>query len=337
MLNKMKNIIITGGAGYIGSHVAVSLLENNYNVIIIDNFSNSYLETIQNIEKITRKKITLFTANVNDKSALQQVFKQYEIYAVIHLAGYKSVLESQESPLTYYDNNLTTTITLLEVMKENNCHKIVFSSSATVYGNAQLPLTEDKPLTPVSPYGKTKAYIENILSDLAASDPTWRIVILRYFNPVASHSSGLLVEKSKGKVNNLFPNLINTDFRTQPFNIYGNDYPTPDGTCQRDYIHITDLALAHLTALEKINQFNCEVFNIGTGVPYSVKLIVEEFEKAIGFNLNKIYQPRRTGDVAVSCADVNKAFKVLGFKAQRDIKQMCADAAKTFKDVHNLK
>jgi len=326
----MKRILITGGAGYIGSHIVVELLRAGYEVTIVDNFCTSKPSIIDNIKKITQKNFDLIKGDVRDENLLHKVFAKHPYYAVVHLAGYKAVGESVSAPLNYYDNNLISTISLLKAMKHHNCKRLVFSSSATVYGEpAKLPLTEKSPLNPVNPYGRTKLMIEEMLKDLYASDNEWNIASLRYFNPVASHESGLLEEDPLGIPNNLFPILLKVARgHMKELSIFGNDYPTPDGTAKRDYIHVVDLAKGHLAALEKIENMGFAVFNLGTGVSFSVLEVVEEFEKALGRALPKRVVDRRAGDVVEYLACVKKAKEELNFEAKRDLQDMCKNAVR---------
>jgi len=329
----MKKILLTGGAGYIGSHIAVELLQSNYEVVIVDNFSTSKPSIINNIKLITGKDLALVKGDVRDFSLMNDIFAKNDFYAVIHLAGYKAVAESVQNPINYYDNNLISTISLLKAMKDSDCRKIIFSSSATVYGEPKdLPLIESSQTLPVNPYGRTKLAIENILKDVERSDNSWRIVSLRYFNPVASHPSGLINEDSLGAPNNLFPILLKVaKGELDCIQIFGNDYPTKDGTAKRDYIHIKDLSCGHLAALEKIENIGYDVFNIGTGKSHSVLEVLNEFENALGKSLNKKIAPRREGDAIEYLADVSYAKKILGFQTTKTLKDMCQDAVRHIK------
>ena len=324
----MKKVLLTGGAGYIGSHIAVQLLQSGYEVAIVDNFSTSKPQIITAIGQITGKKLDVVAADVRDEAIMSDLFIKNDFYAVVHLAGFKAVGESVAVPLNYYDNNLICTISLLKAMKKSSCRRIIFSSSATVYGEPDsLPLNEKSPLRPANPYGRTKLMIEQILSDLQSSDDSFKIACLRYFNPVASHPSGLIDEDPLGIPNNLFPILMRAARgQMDCLSIFGDDYKTADGTAKRDYIHISDLADGHLAALKKIEDIGFDIFNIGTGKSYSVLEVVTEFERALGKSLNKKMQPRRLGDVAEYLADVFKAERVLGFKAQKTLSDMCKDA-----------
>ncbi len=322
-------ILLTGGIGYIGSHTLVELLENNYEVVVIDNFFNSKKEVIENIKKITNKDFKFYEGDVCDKSILRKIFEENKIDAVIHFAGYKAVGESVKKPLMYYRNNLDSTLSLLEIMDEFNCKNLVFSSSATVYGKPEtLPIKESSPLSATNPYGETKLVIETILKDLYKSDNEWNIVILRYFNPVGAHESGLIGENPNGIPNNLMPYIVKVATKEYDhLNIFGNDYSTVDGTGVRDYIHVVDLALGHVKAIEYINK-NCglDVINLGTGKGYSVLEMVKAFEEANDINVPYEIQERRPGDIDACYADVSYANEKLGFVAHKDLKDMCKDA-----------
>ena len=322
-------ILLTGGIGYIGSHTLVELLENNYEVVVIDNFFNSKKEVIENIKKITNKYFKFYEGDVCDKSILRKIFEENKIDAVIHFAGYKAVGESVKKPLMYYRNNLDSTLSLLEIMDEFNCKNLVFSSSATVYGKPEtLPIKESSPLSATNPYGETKLVIETILKDLYKSDNEWNIVILRYFNPVGAHESGLIGENPNGIPNNLMPYIVKVATKEYDhLNIFGNDYSTVDGTGVRDYIHVVDLALGHVKAIEYINK-NCglDVINLGTGKGYSVLEMVKAFEEANDINVPYEIQERRPGDIDACYADVSYANEKLGFVAHKDLKDMCKDA-----------
>ena len=323
------NVLVTGGCGYIGSHTIVELLNNGYNVISIDDFSNSKPNVLDKIKKITGKDIKFYELNICDKEKLRQVFEQNQIDAVIHFAGYKAVGESVKKPLMYYRNNLDSTLTLLETMNEFNVKKIVFSSSATVYGDPEeLPIKENAKLTTTNPYGATKLYIEGILKDLFASDNDYSIAILRYFNPVGAHQSGLLGEDPNGIPNNLMPYIMKVAKKELPeLSIYGNDYDTIDGTGVRDYIHVVDLAQGHLKALEYIDKHKgVDCYNLGTGHGYSVLQMVETFTK-----VNKVMVPykivaRRDGDIACCYADTEYAKKKLNWEAKYDLTDMVKSA-----------
>ena len=320
-------ILVTGGLGYIGSHTVVELLDNNYDVVIIDNLSNSKIETLDKLEKITGKKIKYYQDDVCDKGALRKIFKENKIDAVIHFAGYKAVGESVAKPLMYYRNNIDSTLTLLEVMEENNCFNIIFSSSATVYGKPEsLPIYEDFPLSTTNPYGTTKLFIEYILKDLYVSNNNWNITILRYFNPIGAHESGLIGEDPNGIPNNLMPYIVKVANGELPvLSIFGDDYDTVDGTGVRDYIHVVDLAKGHVLAL-KNNELGVKIYNLGTGKGTSVLELVNAFEKVNGLEINKKIAPRRPGDIDACYAACDKAFKELGFKAEKTIDEMCRDS-----------
>lgn len=321
-------VLVTGGAGYIGSHTCILLIEAGYDIVVFDNFCNSSIESIKRVEKIINKKITLCEGDIRSKEDLQNVFDTYDIDSVIHFAGLKAVGESVELPLKYYDNNIVGTLVLCEVMKKNNCKKIVFSSSATVYGDPHTtPIKEDFPLSATNPYGKTKLYIEEILRDLFVSDNIWQIVLLRYFNPVGAHESGLIGEDPNGIPNNLMPFISQTAVKKREFlSIFGDDYDTHDGTGVRDYIHVVDLAMGHVKALNIIDTLeNVLTVNLGTGNGYSVLDMVREFQSASGKEVPYKIAARRSGDVAKCFADPSYAFEVLGWKANKGIKQMCED------------
>ncbi|WP_456485262.1 UDP-glucose 4-epimerase GalE [Hydrogenimonas sp.] len=322
----MKKIFVTGGAGYIGSHTCVELLNAGYEVVVYDNLSNSSEEAIRRIEKITGKPLTFIKGDIRDADALEKAMKGCD--AVIHFAGLKAVGESVEKPLEYYDNNVCGTVTLLETMQKNGPKAIVFSSSATVYGDPDfLPLTENHPLRTTNPYGQTKLVIEGILRDLFQSDKSWRITILRYFNPVGAHESGLIGEDPQGIPNNLMPFISQVAVgRRDHLNVYGGDYDTHDGTGVRDYIHVVDLAKGHLAALKALESGpQCEAVNLGTGKGYSVLDMVKAFEKASGQNVPYEITDRRPGDIAACYADPTKAKEKLGWQADFGIEKMCED------------
>lgn len=322
------SIIVTGGAGYIGSHTCVELLNLGYDVTVIDNLSNSKEESIKRVCEITGKKVTFYKADLLDKEALKEIFKKTDTEAVIHFAGLKAVGESVELPLKYYQNNVTGTLNLCEVMSEHNIKNIVFSSSATVYGDPyKLPITEDFPLKTTNPYGRTKLMIEEILGDLYNADKTWNIVILRYFNPVGAHISGLIGEDPNGIPNNLVPYISQVAIgKLKQLHVFGNDYPTIDGTGVRDYIHITDLALGHISALERLRKgLGFSVYNLGTGKGYSVLQMVSAFSKASGKEITYKISDRRPGDIAGCYCDPTKAKIELGWVAGKGIDEMCRD------------
>lgn len=322
-------ILVTGGTGYIGSHTCVELLNSGYDVVIIDNLCNSKREVVDKIESITSKKVKFYEEDVCNKEALQTIFKENKIDAVIHFAGLKAVGESVQKPLMYYRNNLDSTLSLLEVMNEYNCKQLVFSSSATVYGTPKsLPIKEDFPLSTTNPYGSTKLMIEDILRDLYISDNDWSIALLRYFNPIGAHSSGLIGENPNGIPNNLMPYIIKVATGELPIlNVFGDDYDTKDGTGVRDYIHVVDLALGHLKAIERIaNTKGVDTYNLGTGEGYSVLELVKTFERVNGIKVNYQITDRRPGDIAACYADPSKAKELLDWQAQKNIEEMCYDS-----------
>lgn len=325
-------IFVTGGAGYIGSHTCVELLDAGYDVTVFDNFSNSHPEALGRVERITGKKLHLVRGDIRDRTALVVALRESGASAVIHFAGLKAVGESVTQPLAYYDNNVAGTLRLLEAMGECGVKTLVFSSSATVYGDPiQLPITEDHPLSTTNPYGRTKLIIEEILRDLHRSDASWRLGILRYFNPAGAHASGLIGEDPQGIPNNLLPFVGQVAMGRRAYlNVWGHDYPTPDGTGVRDYIHVVDLALGHLkalTALERSQELTgCLTVNLGTGIGYSVLDIVRAFEQASGQPVPYKIAPRRSGDVASCYAEPQRAFELLGWRAERGLSAMCTDA-----------
>ena len=323
-------ILLAGGAGYIGSHTAVQLLNEGHEVIIIDNYTNSDPEAINRIETITGKKVLAYDADVKDQKAVKLVFCQNKIDCVIHFAGLKAVGESVEHPLMYYRNNIDTTLTLLECMRGFGVKNIVFSSSATVYGEeCSMPCMETmKRGGCTNPYGWTKYMMEQILEDVAKAYPEMSVVLLRYFNPVGAHESGLIGENPKGVPNNLMPYVTQVAVgKREKLTVFGGDYATPDGTCRRDFIHVMDLAQAHVKAIEYAAEHKgVEVFNIGTGTPYSVLDIINTFEKVNGVKVNYEIGPRRAGDLPEVWANVDKAAKVLHWRAERDLAAMCRDA-----------
>ncbi len=323
------SILVTGGAGYIGSHTCVLLLEAGYEVVVLDNLSNSSPKSIGRVEKITGKKMKFYECDILDKDGMRKIFSENDIDAVIHFAGLKAVGESVAEPLKYYENNISGTVCLLEVMNEFDVKKMVFSSSATVYGMTdKVPLTEDLPTSANSPYGQTKLMIEQILTDLAVSDKEWSISLLRYFNPVGAHESGNIGENPKGIPNNLMPYITQVaSGKLEQLSIFGNDYPTKDGTGVRDYIHVVDLADGHLKALNKINNTKgVMIHNLGTGVGYSVLDLVNAFEEANNLKINYKFAPRRPGDVVICYADPSKAKRELGWEAKKTIVDMCRDS-----------
>lgn len=318
-------VLVTGGAGYIGSHTLVQLLENNQDVVVIDNLSNASVESLARVENITGKPITFYQGDVLNKALLQKIFTDHSITAVIHFAGLKAVGESVEQPLRYYENNVTGTLSLCEVMHQFNVKNLVFSSSATVYGDpASLPITEDFPTSATNPYGQSKLMVEHILADLYQADNKWNIAILRYFNPVGAHPSGLIGEDPNDIPNNLMPFISQVAVgKRKSLNVWGNDYDTTDGTGVRDYIHVVDLANGHLKALQKIaTKPGLVTYNLGTGNGYSVLDMVKAFEAACGHSIAYTIEPRRPGDIAACYANPSKANQELGWRATHSIKDM---------------
>lgn len=326
----MKNILITGGAGYIGSHTAVELLNSGYEVIVYDNLCNSSKESLKRVEELTGKTVKFYEGDVCDAKALEDMFNKESIDAVIHCAALKAVGESVQKPLLYYQNNITGTLTLMDVMSRVNVKNIVFSSSATVYGNPEtMPITEDCPKGQcTNPYGWTKSMMEQIMSDVQKADPEWNVILLRYFNPVGAHESGRIGEDPKGIPNNLMPYISQVAVgKLEKLGVFGDDYDTPDGTGVRDYIHVVDLAVGHVKAVDYLAKNpGLDVINLGTGVGYSVLDMVKAFSKACGKDLPYEIKPRRAGDIAMCYADPAKAEKVLGWKATRGLDEMCADS-----------
>lgn len=324
-------ILVTGGAGYIGSHTVLELLELGKDVIVIDNLSNSSKESLLRVESITGKAPIFYEQDLLDRTALSKIFSSHQIDSVIHFAGYKAVGESVQKPMMYYQNNLDSTIILCEVMKEHNVKNLVFSSSATVYGDPEsVPITEESSLSATNPYGRTKLFIEYILKDLYKSDESWNIALLRYFNPVGAHKSGLIGEDPNDIPNNLMPYVSQVAVgKLEQLSVFGDDYPTPDGTGVRDYIHVVDLALGHLKAIDKLKSDpGLVIYNLGTGKGTSVLDMIKAFEDASGKTVNYKIGPRRAGDIATCYADPAKAEKELGWIAKRGIKEMCEDAWK---------
>lgn len=326
----MKNILITGGAGYIGSHTAVELLNSGYEVIVYDNLCNSSKESLKRVEELTGKTVKFYEGDVRDAKALEDMFNKESIDAVIHCAALKAVGESVQKPLLYYQNNITGTLTLMDVMSRVNVKNIVFSSSATVYGNPEtMPITEDCPKGQcTNPYGWTKSMMEQIMSDVQKADPEWNVILLRYFNPVGAHESGRIGEDPKGIPNNLMPYISQVAVgKLEKLGVFGDDYDTPDGTGVRDYIHVVDLAVGHVKAVDYLAKNpGLDVINLGTGVGYSVLDMVKAFSKTCGKDLPYEIKPRRAGDIAMCYADPAKAEKVLGWKATRGLDEMCADS-----------
>ncbi|HET6528310.1 MAG TPA: UDP-glucose 4-epimerase GalE [Balneolaceae bacterium] len=323
------NILVTGGAGYIGSHTVLELLNQDENVIVVDNLSNSKKEALDRVEEITDRELTFYEADLLDKKALDKIFNAHDIDSVIHFAGYKAVGESVSKPLKYYQNNITGTLFLCEVMKKHGVMNLVFSSSATVYGDPhKVPIKEDFPLSATNPYGRTKLFIEEILRDLFISDENWNIALLRYFNPVGAHKSGKIGEDPNDIPNNLMPYITQVAVgKLDELSVFGDDYPTPDGTGVRDYIHVVDLAIGHLKALEKLKSNPGVVaYNLGTGQGYSVLDVVKAFEKASGKEVPFKITARRPGDIASCYADPSKAEEELNWKAEHDLLDMCKDS-----------
>jgi len=321
-------ILVTGGAGYIGSHTCLELLNAGYEVTVIDNHANSNRKSLERVAALTKKPLECHDADLCDATALHRVFESKPIHAVVHFAGLKAVGESVEFPLQYYANNVSATITLCRAMLEHDIRDLVFSSSCTVYGDPErVPVTEGCALAPVNPYGRSKRMIEQILEDLHRSDPDWNIAILRYFNPVGAHASGRIGEDPTGIPNNLFPYLAQVAIGRLPeLRVFGNDYPTPDGTGIRDYIHVVDLALAHIKALERIGKVpGMHTYNLGTGRGCSVLEAVQAFEKAAGRKIPYRVVPRRSGDIAAAYADPSRARVEMGWTAQRELDEMCVD------------
>lgn len=323
-------ILVTGGAGYIGSHIVVELLNADYEVVVIDNLVNSYIEVLDRIKQITNKHFVFYEIDMCNEIELNRVFKNNDIEACIHLAGLKSVGDSVNDPLEYYRNNIGGTMNLLKLMKKHNVKNIVFSSSASVYGEPEcVPITEKHVVgNCASPYGRTKYMIEQMLTDLYKSDPEWSMISLRYFNPIGAHKSGLIGECSKGKTSNLMPNIIKAAIGDLGFmNVYGYDYNTPDGTCIRDYIHVVDLALGHVKAIEKLKDIKGHLtYNLGTGYGYSVLDVINTFESTNGVKVPYVLEDQRKGDVSVCYADASLAFKELNWKPQYELIAMCEDA-----------
>ena len=323
-------ILVTGGAGFIGSHTVVELQNAGYDVVVIDNLSNSSEKSLERVEKITGKPVKFYKVDILDREGLEEIFNKESIDSCIHFAGLKAVGESVAKPWEYYQNNITGTLTLVDVMRKHNCKNIIFSSSATVYGDpAFIPITEECPKGQcTNPYGWTKSMLEQILSDMQKADPEWNVILLRYFNPIGAHKSGTIGENPNGIPNNLMPYITQVAVGKLPqLGVFGNDYDTHDGTGVRDYIHVVDLALGHVKALKKIeDKSGLNIYNLGTGVGYSVLDIVKNFEAAAGKEIPYVIKERRAGDIATCYADPAKAEKELGWKAQYGIKEMCEDS-----------
>lgn len=322
------SILITGGAGYIGSHTCIEMLNAGFDIVVIDNLDNSSSESLKRVEKITGKNVKFYKEDVRNREALKKIFSENSIEAVIHFAGLKAVGESVREPVVYYDNNLISTIVLIEVMNEFGVKKIVFSSSATVYGVAEeMPLAEGMPLGAINPYGRTKLFIENILTDLYTADNGWCVALLRYFNPIGAHKSGLIGEDPKGIPNNLMPYISQVAVgKLEKLHVFGNDCKTVDGTGVRDYIHVVDLAAGHVKAIEwALRNTGCEAFNLGTGNGTSVLQLKDAFEKASGIKIPYVIDPRRPGDPDEVYANADKARNLLGWTAEYGIEEMCED------------
>ena len=325
------SILVTGGAGFIGSHTCVELLNAGYEVVVVDNLYNASEKALERVEQITGKKVTFYEADILDRDALNAIFDKEQVESVIHFAGYKAVGESVRKPIEYYYNNITGTLILCDVMRKHNVKNIVFSSSATVYGDpAFIPITEECPKGKITnPYGQTKGMLEQVLTDIYVSDPEWKVVLLRYFNPIGAHKSGLIGEDPKGIPNNLVPYVAQVAIgKLKCLGVFGNDYDTPDGTGVRDYIHVVDLAKGHVAAIKKVEETEPGVliYNLGTGKGYSVLDVVHAFEKACGKEIPYEIKPRRAGDIATCYADPTKAKKELGWVAQYGIEEMCEDS-----------
>ena len=324
------NILVTGGAGFIGSHTVVELQNAGYDVVVLDNLSNSSEKSLERVEKITGKKVPFYRADILDREALNAIFDKESIDAVIHFAGLKAVGESVEKPWEYYENNIAGTLTLIDVMRKHGVKNIIFSSSATVYGDPKIiPITEECPKGQcTNPYGWTKSMLEQILSDVQKADPEWNVILLRYFNPIGAHKSGTIGENPTGIPNNLMPYVTQVAVGKRPeLGVFGDDYDTPDGTGVRDYIHVVDLAIGHVKALKKIEEkAGLKIYNLGTGHPYSVLDIVKNFEEATGVKVPYVFKPRRPGDIATCYSDASKAKRELGWVAEKGIKEMCEDS-----------
>lgn len=323
-------ILVTGGAGYIGSHTCIELLNAGYEVVVLDNLYNSSEKALERVKQITGKDLTFYEADILDKEALEKIFDKEQIDGVIHFAGLKAVGESVAKPLEYYHNNMTGTFNLCDVMRKHGCKNIIFSSSATVYGDpAFIPITEECPKGKITnPYGQTKGMLEQVLTDLWVADHEWNVVLLRYFNPIGAHESGLIGEDPKGIPNNLVPYIAQVAVgKLECLGVFGNDYDTPDGTGVRDYIHVVDLAKGHVKAMKKLEPGSgVSIYNLGTGNGYSVLQVVKAFEKACGKEIKYVIKPRRAGDIATCYCDASKAKRELGWEAEKGIEEMCADS-----------
>ena len=323
-------VLVTGGAGFIGSHTCVELLENGHEVVVVDNLCNSSEKSLERVKELTGKDFAFYKGDILDDELLNKIFKENDIECCIHFAGLKAVGESVAKPWEYYNNNISGTLNLVKVMKENGCKNIIFSSSATVYGDPQeIPITENCPKGQcTNPYGWTKSMLEQILMDIYNSDKEWNIILLRYFNPIGAHKSGRIGENPNGIPNNLMPYITQVAVgKLEKLGVFGNDYDTPDGTGVRDYIHVVDLAKGHVKALKKIEEnAGLNIYNLGTGQGYSVLDIVKNFEEATGVKIPYVIKERRPGDIATSYCNPDKAYKELGWKAENGIKEMCADS-----------
>lgn len=324
------SILVTGGAGYIGSHTVVELQNAGYEVVVLDNLSNSSEKSLDRVEKITGKPVKFYKGDILDRKVLEEIFQKEEISSCIHFAGLKAVGESVAKPWEYYQNNIAGTLTLVDVMRKNHVKNIIFSSSATVYGDpVEIPITEECPKGQcTNPYGWTKSMLEQILSDMQKADPQWNVVLLRYFNPIGAHKSGTIGENPNGIPNNLMPYITQVAVgKLKELGVFGNDYDTPDGTGVRDYIHVVDLAKGHVKALKKLeDNSGLNIYNLGTGKGYSVLEIIENFEKATGVSIPYTIKPRRAGDIAACYSNAEKAQRELGWKAENGILEMCADS-----------
>lgn len=325
-----KKILVTGGAGFIGSHTCIELLNNGNEVVVVDNLYNANKKSLEVVEKVTGKKVTFYELDIRDEKKLNEVFEtEKDIFGVIHFAGLKAVGESCALPLKYYDNNVAGTTTLCRVMEKNNCKNIIFSSSATVYGDPHaLPIKEDFPLSVTNPYGRTKLMLEEILGDVYTADNEWNVVLLRYFNPIGAHESGDIGEDPSGIPNNLLPYVMQVAVgKLEKVNVFGDDFDTHDGTGVRDYIHVVDLARGHVAALKKLEKGSgLTKYNLGTGVGYSVLDIIKSASAAVGHDIPYVIAPRRAGDIAACYADATKAKEELGWEAKYDVKRMCEDS-----------
>ena len=325
-----EKILVTGGAGFIGSHTCIELLNNGNEVVVVDNLYNANKKSLEVVERVTGKKVTFYEADIRDEAKLDEIFeKEGNIFGVIHFAGLKAVGESCQLPLKYYDNNVAGTTTLCRVMEKHNCKNIIFSSSATVYGDPHaLPIKEDFPLSVTNPYGRTKLILEEILGDVYTADNEWNVVLLRYFNPIGAHKCGDIGEDPTGIPNNLLPYVMQVAVgKLEKVNVFGDDFDTHDGTGVRDYIHVVDLARGHVAALKKLEKGSgLSKYNLGTGVGYSVLDIIKSASAAVGRDLPYVIAPRRAGDIAACYADASKAKEELGWEAQYDVKRMCEDS-----------